>query len=464
MNRIRLSLIAALFVAITPALAAASQAPLPANSAIVATRLHARISKLAGTGDGQSPSLVVAIAENGKVVYNYGFGKAKPDTRFRIASITKMFTAISILQLMEQRRVALNADVATYLPNAPYANKITVRELLQHTSGLWDYADAAFADGSVLRPTTPAAILALAASHPLGFVPGTKYSYSNTGYVILGLIVEHVTGESLAAYEQRHILDVAGMRDTTFGRAAPNAPMAIGYMTPHGPEAGAYNSSWLFACGDIVSTAADLARFDIALLDGNLITPHTFSLMQKDPVSTHDASGSYGLGVQIGDPLGYRFVGHHGGVPGFATENETLPNRGLAIVVLSNSFDFITGRVNAIVLHTLFPALPSTPVSESFAVTARFRMALGSLLHGQIDRSQYTPSVSSALTSNVLMQTDTALKPLGAVESVKYLSTRKVRSGTAYYYAVTFATGRTMTWQFVINADGKIAGIGTTGA
>ncbi|NNM99646.1 MAG: beta-lactamase family protein [Candidatus Eremiobacteraeota bacterium] len=444
-------------------LVAASQAPLPANAHTVAARLNVAISKLAGTATGQSPSLAVAIAENGRLIYDRGFGKAKPNTRFRIASITKMFTAVSILQLVEQHRVALAASVATYLPSVPYARKITVRELLQHTSGLWNYVNAAFVDGAVRKPTTPAAILALAASHPLGFAPGTKYAYSNTGYVVLGLIVEHVTGQSLSTYEQQHIFAPAGMHDTTFGRAAPNATMAVGYMTPHGPRATAYDPSWLFADGDIVSTAADVARFDIALLGGKLISPQTFALMQQNPVETHDASGSYGLGVQISSPLGYRFVGHHGGVPGYATDNEMVPSHGLAIVVLSNSFDFITGRVNRVVLRTLLPVSPVAAIREDPAITARFRLTLLSLLEGEMDRSKFTPKVDAALTPDVLKQTVIALKPLGAVTSVKYRSMRKMRHGNAYYYDVTFADGRTMTWEFALTARGKIAAIGSTG-
>ncbi len=212
-----------------------------------------------------------------------------------------------------------------------------MRELLQHTSGLWNYGDYAFQTGLTATPTTPAAILAMAAGHPLTSAPGTKWAYSNTGYVVLGLIVERVSGKPLAQYEREDIFQPAGMMETTMGNPGGSVPIAAGYMSAAGTRGAAYDPSWLFACGDIVSTAADLARFDIALLDGRLLKPGTFAKMQSDVVAAESAM--QGLGVSVISWRGLRFVGHHGGLPGYEAENETIPRQGVAWIVLSNAFN-----------------------------------------------------------------------------------------------------------------------------
>ncbi|MFZ0032543.1 MAG: serine hydrolase domain-containing protein [Candidatus Cybelea sp.] len=437
-------------------------AALPAESAAVQARLNAQLAKLAGNKPTQTPALQVAIAQNGRIVYERAFGTASLDTRFPIASITKMFTAVAIMQLTESHRVDLDAKVSRYLPGAPYAEQITVRELLQHTSGLWNYGDYAFDSGLVGTPTTPMAILAMAAKHPLTSPPGTKWAYSNTGYVVLGLIVEHVSGESLAQYDREHILQPAGMTQTAMGNPEAGVPVAAGYMSASGARAGAYDPSWSFACGDIVSTASDLARFDIALLDGRLLASETFAQMQANVVP--NPYGMQGLGIFVINWHGLQLVGHHGGVPGYEAENETIPARQLAWIVLSNAFDFGTPRASGIVISSLFPnsVEPAASTPEDRVVTERFREALGSLFRGKIDQSQFSDEVNAALTPQLLTQTATQLKPLGAILKVSFLGVDKSAVATTYSYSVTFSGGQTFTWRFILDARGKIAGIYST--
>jgi CubicO group peptidase (beta-lactamase class C family) len=431
----------------------------------VQARLDAQLARLTGHTSTQAPGLQVAIAQNGHVVYDRGFGEATADTRFPIASVTKMFTAVAIMQLVQAHRVSLDATVAKYLPRAPHAAQITVRELLNHTSGLWNYGDYAFQSGLVSKPTTPRAILALAAQHPLTSTPGTKWSYSNTGYVVLGLIVERVTGQSLASYEQKHIFKPAGMTQTSVGNPPAGTPIAPAYMSAAGGKAAAYDPSWLFACGDIVSTAADLARFDAALLDGKLITPETFRAMQANEMPS--PNGMQGLGVDTLQWGTLELVGHHGGLPGYETENQIIPARHMAFVVLSDAFDFGTYRARRVVMTAFFPqetaAAQANATPEDPAVTQRFHDALASLFAGTIDRSQYTAQVSAALTPAVLAQTAAQLKPLGSIAKIQYLAATKTAAGTVYAYNVTFSGGQTMTWQFVLDPSGKIAGIGSGG-
>jgi D-alanyl-D-alanine carboxypeptidase len=457
---------ALILVAVIAAVASPNPTPPPAlspESAAVQMRLDTQLAKLTGSKAMQTRALQVAIAQNGRVVYDQAFGEAAPNTRFPIASITKMFTAVAIMQLVQARRVELDAKVSNYLSSAPYAEQITVRELLQHTSGLWNYGDYAFNAGLSATHTTPEAILEMAAEHALTSSPGTKWAYSNTGYVALGLIVEQVSGEPLAQYEREHIFQPAGMTQTTMGNPPASVPVAAGYMSAAGPRAAAYDPSWTFACGDIVSTAGDLARFDIALLDGRLLAPKTFALMQADVIPS-DFDAMQGLGVFVINWHGLKVVGHHGGVPGYEAENETIPARRLALIVLSDAFDFGTPRANHIVISALFPNViePAAPTpAEDYAVTERFRKALDSFFKGKVDRSQYTDDANAALTPQLLAQTATQLKPLGGIVKIAFLGVARSAAGKSYSYNVTFSDGQTLTWQFILDASAKIAGIGS---
>lgn len=219
----------------------------------------------------------------------------------------------------------------------------------------------------------------------------------------------------------------------------------------------------VFADGNIVSTAADLARFDIALLGGRLISPQTFALMRASPINTESAMSLQGLGIQMQSWRGLNLVGHHGGVPGFETQNELIPSADLAVVVLSDAFDFETPLANRVVLTALFPKLDTPAAGEDVAVTERFRAALTSLLRGEIDRSRYTAKVNADLTPALLAQTAEQMKPLGTVAKVTYLGKHAISGGTAYSYDVTFSGGQTMTWQFLLTPDGKVGRIGSSG-
>jgi D-alanyl-D-alanine carboxypeptidase len=453
-------------IAATASPTAATPAPPPppalmASSPEVQARLNAGLTPLAGNQPDHAPAMQVAIVEGGQIVYNQGFGTASTDTRFAIGSITKLFTAIAIMQLVQEKRVDLNAPVTKYLPDAKYAAKITITELMQHTSGLWNYGDYAFTSGAAAKPTTPNAILELAAGHPLTSLPGTTWAYSNTGYVALGLIVEHVSGMSLADYDAQHILQPAGMTQTTIGNPPAGVPMAKGYLAATGTPAPPYDPSWTFACGNIVSTAADLARFDIALMSGKLVTPETFTQMQTTVFPTDGYL--QGLGPMMMDRAGMQSVGHHGGLPGFEANDQTIPSQGVAWVVLGNAFDFKTSSADKIVLNALwpqqFPIETTVATPEDKAITARFRTALMSFTKGSVDRSQYTADANAALTPDVLKQTATLLSSYGTIQKIEFVGIERSGTKTVYKYKVTYPGGHILTWEMGLDANDKIFAI-----
>jgi hypothetical protein len=191
--------------------------------------------------------------------------------------------------------------------------------------------------------------------------------------------------------------------------------------------------------------------------------------MQSDRVAA-DGMMSQGLGLELTAGLGLQFVGHHGGVPGFESDDQLFPAQRLGIVVLGDSFDFATSGPRNIVLAALFPdtvgtALAEHPLDtkEDPAVTAKFRAALSELLRGAITRSKYALAANAALTDATIANAASQLKPLGAIASITFASAAQIAQGTLYRYGVTFANGASMTWTFVLDADGKIAGIGSAG-
>ena len=469
--------IATAVFAFMPALALAA-APLSAVeiTAAVAAHIDAGLQAAAGSTKGLTPAISVAVVEDGRVAYARAFGiadvsaktPATPQTRFRIASVTKMVTAVAVMQLVETRRVRLDEKVAAYIPNVPHAREITVRQLLSHTSGLWNYGDEAITSGRVAIPTSPYAILASVSQRPLEAKPGTTFGYSNTGYVMLGLVVEAVTRRTLAQYEREHIFVPARMSSTTVGDPPAGTPVARGYTDATGDVPAPYSPSWFYADGDVVSTATDVARFDIALMNGRLVKPATFAEMQSASVAAPGMGQGvrYGLGLTLIPSAGVTLVGHHGGVPGFAAENEMLPAQRYAIVVLSNASDFLTFRANNVVVQNTLPSLyaellkatPAPAGPEDPAVTAKLRILLGDLRRGTVEPETLSEAMKAALTPQALSAIRAQFEPLGVLQSLTFRGKESGQGITSYHYSAAFGGGQTVPLTIALDKDGKIAG------
>lgn len=327
-----------------------------------------------------APAVSMAVVHRGRIVFAQALGladtekrlSATPATRFRIGAVSRIFTAVAVMQLVERKRIDLDVPYGDYLPWGPHAREVTVRQLLTHRSGIPDYLQQALADNSVAGSTTPPAIVRQVAGRPLHFPPGTAYGHSNTNYVLLGLIVEKVAAEPLGTYVADHVFAPAGMRDTTFGDPPAGTPVCVGYAMagPPGPAPGdapcaamltqvaSGDPSWFYACGSVVSTASDVAAFDLALMDGALLKPATFRQMIDATRPTREpGGGGHGLGLQVLSLGDRRLVGHRGGRPGFESENEMIPADRFAVVVLGNSGSFPTGLGLQLALGTFYPSV-----------------------------------------------------------------------------------------------------------
>jgi CubicO group peptidase (beta-lactamase class C family) len=269
------------------------------------------------------------------------------ETRFNLGSMNKMFTAVAILQLVEDGRLRLESTFGKILPdypNAAVAKQVTIHHLLTHTSGLGDvFTDQFAANPNQYRSNQD--FLPLFVDEPLLFPPGERFLYSNAGYVVLGLIIEKVSGMSYDAYVRQNIFEPSGMSDTAAFSVDDKVPnRAIGYTTQdfYGNETGLLTDNTAlmpgkgFAAGGGYSTAPDLLKFGNALFGNRLLSPAAIDLLTTGKVEIGENS-QYAYGFLNRAEGEQRMVGHSGGAPGVCSSFNYYPGTGYTVIVLSNS-------------------------------------------------------------------------------------------------------------------------------
>jgi D-alanyl-D-alanine carboxypeptidase len=339
MYRHRLTVLAAGAVC-AAALAAAPAAPARAD------KLDRELARLTHTG---APGAVVFVRRGAHTrILADGYADRatrrpmRARDRFRIGSVTKTFTATVILQLAGERRLSLDDTVERWLPGlVPGGERITVRQLLNHTSGLFNYTD----DGQVLesmlsdrlRVWSPRELVAIATAHPPTFAPGTRWAYSNTGYIVLGLIAEAADGRPLATQLETRIFAPLKLRHTSFDSEPQIAGRhAHGYFgLPRPRDVSVLNPTGAWAAGAIVSTAADVGRFHRALLRGRLLEAEPLRAMTTTvPIAP---GASFGLGIaRTRTGCGTAWM-HGGDIPGYLTSAQTSADGARQAVVMVNT-------------------------------------------------------------------------------------------------------------------------------
>lgn len=414
------------------------------------------------------PGVALGLACNGRLVFAQGYGfrsvtqhfPVNPETRFQIGSITKQFTAAAILQLRAAGKLSLDDHVARFLPHFPDASQITIRELLNQTTGLYNYTEAPhFVATAEHSPGGFGPIIALLAGHPLAFAPGSKWQYSNTNYIVLGQIVAVASGESYAAYLQQHIFTPAGMTATSLiGHALPDTAEGYNVVSGQIVPAPPLPEAWAGSAGAIVSTIGDLVRWDQAVSNGKLISQADYREMTAAGVLSSGQHDAYGFGWMLGTYGSQPTVWHNGGTFGFLALNARLPQSDLDVIVLTNSTALPPWNIAHAVLHVLMP-LPTqnSAKGEDPAITARVRQAVGWAQTGKFDRSQLTAQMNAALTPAMVAQVAQSLQALGQLKSLTYKGKRAASGHTVYVYAAQFASGSLNVF-YTLNAQGKISG------
>jgi D-alanyl-D-alanine carboxypeptidase len=410
------------------------------------------------------PSASVAVVRDGRLAYVHAYGNAQldpevpaqPDIRYSIGSISKQFAASCILLLQEDGKLSLEDAVSRWLPDLTRADEITVRQLLSHTSGYQDYWPQDYVPPMMLEPITAQEIMDRWAKKPLDFDPGTRWQYSNTNYVIAGVIVEKVSGMPFFDFLRSRVLTPLGLASaTSIDVSEVTEPEATGYMRyalgplHRAPKEGA---GWLFAMGELAMTPTDLAKWDISLMDETLLATESYRELETEVLLNDGVATGYGLGVSVGTSGGHRVVSHGGEVSGFTAQNLVFPDDHAAVVVLTNQdAASASGAIARGVSGLLFP-------TQDADTQARERQALEifeGLQHGTIDRSLFTDDANAYFSDRALHDFASSLAPLGPPRDFRQTS-QSLRGGmVARSFQALFADRALRVWTFQM-PDGKL--------
>ena len=261
-------------------------------------------------------------------------------TIYEIGSNTKQFTSAAIMKLVEQGRVKLDDDLSKYVPEFPlHGRHVSIRQLLTHTSGIHDYTSSPEWPKTWGQVLSPDAIIKFVAADTFDFAPGTAYRYDNTGYVLLGMVIEKASGQKYAKYIDAQFFKPLGLRQTSYCPSRTSDPaFALGYTKgPNGIERAQFlDLSHPFAAGALCSSVGDFAKWQRALASGRAVSPASYALMSTADTLNNGRRINYGFGLVPGTFAGHATVSHTGGIPGFATAAAYVADDSLSIVVFTN--------------------------------------------------------------------------------------------------------------------------------
>ncbi|PLR24356.1 serine hydrolase [Caulobacter zeae] len=430
--------------------------------------------------DSPTPSLSIAVVRGGRLVFAkaYGLERLDPptpadvDARYNIGSVSKQFTAAVLLRLADQGQLRLDDKAAAHVAGLSGADRITLRQVLDHTAGYNSYFMLDFMPAEGERPVDPAQIARRWGGAPLDFAPGARWAYSNTGYVVAGLAAQHASGRSLPALLSDEIFTPLGMAragaayERPLGSADVAAYTRIATASPR--AAPAVGRGWEFAAGGLAMTASDLARWDMAMLEGRLLSPAAWTALTT-PARLNDGTlTDYGLGVYVDTARGRRRVRHDGLSSGFAAENRVYPDDGAAIVVLANA-DFgaaprqVADAIEAMLLPAGAEASAAAPPATAPAAPAIDEAALATakalrrqLADGTLDRSRLTPELSAHLDGAVLADYRAGLGVLGEPTGFVQLRHDEIGGLRASLYEVVWEKTK-LICVLRLAPDGKVA-------
>jgi CubicO group peptidase (beta-lactamase class C family) len=376
----------------------------------------------------------VAILRDGKVVLARGYGKTALeagtpvgiDTPFAIGSVTKQFTAACILLLAEEGKLSVQDKVSKYYPGLTRAEDITLYDLLTHTSGYPDYYPLDFVDRRLTRPISPDQLIEEYAGGKLDFEPGTRWSYSNTGYILLGRVVEKVSGEPLGKFLERRILKPVGMDHSAYeskegagGLARGYTAFALGEPEPAPHEA----EGWLGGAGGLCSTPSDLAKWDLALVEGRVLKPASCQVMTMPRKLATGKVKDYGCGLGIMQRDGEAVLWHGGAVSGYLAYNAMVPRTRSAVILLVNDEHVDTAPLHTELLTLLLrdqakqdKAVPKVrgPSAKDTAVELLRQMQAGT-----VERNRLGADFNEYLTDEKVRGAAARLKALGEPTKVE---------------------------------------------
>lgn len=365
----------------------------------------------------------VVIVKDGQTVLAKSYGvelrggaAVTNDTAFAIGSITKQFVCAAALALEQDKKLSLDDEVAKYYPKLTRAADITLDDLGAHLSGYPDFYPLDFLDRRMQEPIEPDALIERYAGAPLDFEPRSKWSYSNTGFIVLGRVIEKVTNKPLDAFLRERVFGPAGVEhgaldpeDGTPGLAHGHAHFALGEAEPIRREA----KGWIHAAGGIYASAGDLAKWNLALVDGKVLAPPALKKLTTARTLADGRSTDYGCGLGVRHQGGEIVWSHSGAVSGFLAYNTVVPRTRSAVVLLVNTEGGSTGELHQEIVGLLLAPPANVPKVAGPPAADVARVLFEQLQAGQLDRSKLGEELSVYYDDARLQQAAPRLRALG---------------------------------------------------
>jgi D-alanyl-D-alanine carboxypeptidase len=425
------------------------------------------------------------VVRNRKVLFTKGYGLADVDagtpvsetTAFQIASVTKQFTAVGVMLLVEKGKVRLDDPLSKYVPEVPAKwGGVTIRQLLNQVSGIPNYNAGERLDPN--KVYKKAEIIDVMRDVRMSFEPGAGWEYSNTNYFLLGMVIEKASGKAYADFMREQVFKPLGMNSTLVnakGVAVPNA--ASGYSPSQGKwvrtEIG--DPGLPYAAGAIVSTPADMARWAVAVSDGKLLREASWSEAFAAGKTADGKPTNYGFGwytAKFGDvPYFY----HSGGIAGFGAYHARFPADNLSVVVMTNTVGTSTQigqEIAGVYLPKVAAAIAAEakqleaartagPIEDKDPETTRYlRGVFEGLLKGEGDPAIFSAEMQKFLFPDRIKQLKGPLGSQGGLKAFELMSAENTGGTKARRYRITFESGMKVRGNFVIDAEGKIAAAG----
>jgi CubicO group peptidase (beta-lactamase class C family) len=416
------------------------------------------------------PAAALAVVRAGKAVKIEAYGLANvelnvpatKDTVFEIGSVSKQITAAAVMLLVEEGKINLDEKISKYLPNTPESwNKVTVRNLLTHTSGIKNYTG--LSGFELIKRSKRDDFIKAVGTLPLEFEPGERHSYSNTGYNLLGHIIESASGKPYWDFLRERIFIPLGMNQT-----ADRDPQFIvrnradGYEWENNRLTGRdWDLTDLFAAGAIVSTITDLAKWEMGLR-GDAFLKKTSKEQIWTPFVLNDGKpSSYGFGWNVGEFRGHKLISHTGHTAGFSAAISRYANDDLTVIVLTNLGTVgIGGQIARGVAKIYLPEISLRQMKEQSGANSelnkRLQNALLSYLGDKLDSDSFTDRSRAVLTRESAKQTARRIAAFGAIKNFVFVGDEISGENRIYRYRVE-TPARLMLWRFTLDKGEKIA-------
>jgi len=427
------------------------------------------------------PGLSLAVVQDGKIIKAKGYGLANvelnspaaPDTVYQLASLTKQFTATTIMLLVQDGKISVEDKISSYVDGTPDSWKeITLRHLLTHTSGLKDYLDEApDSPNSAVKSheeTTPEKIVQSMVGRPLDFAPGEKYTYSNTNYLLLSMVVRRAGGKPYDQFLAERVFQPLGMtatRLTSHEEVIPNRAAGYTWTGTRWRNSAALNPTlWDNGDGGMLSTVLDLAKWDAALYGETILTAASKQQMWT-PLTLNDGkTGSYGFGWGIGDTKGHPRVWHTGGRPGTSTAIFRYLDDRLTIIVLANQDNTrcveMANRLASFYVPAFAPTVYRAIRDTEPQVKDRVRKLMDGFAQGKDIAELLPPGIPVGVSGfpdpiNSSKSLYENLRRLGPVRSCNLVERKEDGDSTLYRYELTYRDARLLV-DFRLNKENKI--------